>query len=146
MKIHIFFYKIIFILQTINSIVWRDIIKKGVTLVELLVVVTVLALLFIAAVPNLVSMFRGAEELRYEAFINNIKTATSVYTENNIDELKGLADPGNTIYITLNDLVENRLLREPIIDPKTNTELSLLSKVKITKVRDNIYDIELVLE
>jgi hypothetical protein len=104
----------------------------------------ILVLLFIIAVPNLMNVYENSEDSKYKTFIEKIEIATTVYIDSNKDKIKGLENIGDIIYITLNDLVENNLLREPIINPKTDEKIPLLTKIKVIKINNNVYDIELL--
>ncbi|MDD4036612.1 MAG: type II secretion system protein [Bacilli bacterium] len=117
--------------------------KKGFTLLELLAVVVILAIMMLGAVPNLVQTFNRTKDKQYEQFIKRIEEAARVYAENKKDEINSLKDVGGITYITIQDIIDEKLLREPLIDPKTNKAIDLNSYVKITRLSNNNFTVEL---
>lgn len=119
--------------------------KKGFTLIELLVVVAILVIMTLGVVPNLVQTYNKAKDKEYEIFMGRLYEATRVYVENNIDEIEGLKDANSKVIITLQDIVNSGLLREPLRNPKTNKNVNLNSPVIVTRLSSNNFDIEILL-
>lgn len=115
--------------------------RKGFTLVEVLAVVTMLSVLMVVIIP---SVIRSAEETREEAYkftITTLKQVTQLYIRNNKEDITNISQIGNTIVITIQDLVDKENLKTPVIDPKTDKEVDLSTPIVIYVKGHNNYEI-----
>jgi prepilin-type N-terminal cleavage/methylation domain-containing protein len=117
--------------------------KKGFTLIELLAVVAILVIMTLGVVPNLVQTYNKAKDKEYEEFIERLKESARVYAEHNIDDIEGLSEIEGTAYVTIRDIVDEGLLRLPLINPRTKESVDLNSQIKIIRISNNSFDIEL---
>lgn len=109
--------------------------KKGFTLVELLGVITILAVLGLMIVPSIQKNIREGKETAYNTQISKIKSAASDWVLKNSDSLP--EKNGEMVTITLGDLKRGGFLPTNIKNTKTD-ELFLNSMV-ITITKNN-YD------
>lgn len=117
--------------------------KKGFTLIELLAVVAILVIMTLGVVPNLVQTYNKAKDKEYEEFIERLKESARVYAEHNIDDIEGFSEIEGTAYVTIRDIVDEGLLRLPLINPRTKESVDLNSQIKIIRISNNSFDIEL---
>lgn len=55
--------------------------KKAFTILELLVVVSIIAILAVAAIPNFIGRIQSAEDSKFVAEVNSVQKATSIFRE-----------------------------------------------------------------
>lgn len=92
--------------------------KKGFTLVEMLVVLSVLCIIFLMVVPEVTNLYKKAKENEYERFLSDIFLSTEAYVQKNIDKYPELNTKNTKVYIYFNELLESGYLKSTIIDPK----------------------------
>lgn len=109
--------------------------KYGFTLVELLAVISILALLLVLVIPNVVKVSDSSKESLLKSKIRSIETAAEKYGSDKINDLQkctgsSLAD---SCFILVSDLVKQGYISgdkgDQILDPTTNKELD--SKIKL---------------
>ena len=89
--------------------------KKGFTLVELLAIISVLAIILLVTIPNLISTINKDNELTYKS---------------NIEDIKLAAESFNSIYngrveqVSVSDLKKEGFITNNIINPIDNTEMN----------------------
>ncbi len=115
--------------------------RRGLTLIELLAVITIMGLILLVVLPSVTSISKKAAEQQYNQAVTVLKSAAKAYVEQ-IDS-EGLYNVGDYKTITLQDLVDAKLLDTPFINPKTKDEVPLASTIKIIKVDISEYDYEL---
>ena len=103
--------------------------KKGFTLVELLAAIIILALLGFIASSSVTQVVKNSKSDLYNAQLESIKLAAEAWGKENIDKIP---NEENCKYLTLEVLKEYGLLKDKVINPKTNTEFSNDLKIKIT--------------
>lgn len=111
--------------------------KKGFTLIELLAVTVILGLMILVVMPNLLSTLADVKEREKTVLRERLQEAALVYAENNKNNIPELKKVNGTVYITLGDLVDSKLLDPPVIDPTTGDEIPLTTYIKITKTASN---------
>lgn len=113
--------------------------KKGFTLVEVLVTITLLSVLAIFLLPNLISFSNNTKKELYNTEITNIKTSAKKYGKDNLDLLTK-----DGIIIKVSDLIkENYITQDEIINPITNKtmenceiKLAYDKKIKIEFIKE----------
>ena len=121
--------------------------KRGFTLVELLVLLAFIGLLLFFVVPNLTGFMKKSDDNKYNAFLNDIFLATEAYIQKNDDQYPTLQS-GGVAYVYLSELVNSHLLRSTIYNPKKKEQINqeLDYTVVVTKKEDSGYQYELVEE
>ena len=84
--------------------------KKGFTLVELLAVITLLALVVMISLPAIINKINDHEQKLSDALYNSVIAATNIYVENNPDKV-GVS----THHIKFSTLVSENLLDSSIL-------------------------------
>lgn len=118
--------------------------NKGFTLIELLMVIAIIALLSMVLIPNIVVLTRKNDVKSCQSLENNIISSTKMYVNDNKYDLNFACNVSKEI--SLSDLVENGYVTEPIINPKTKTNVQLTKKVTVTyncTTRNFSYDFSL---
>ena len=134
--------------------------KKGFTLVEMLVILIFLSLIFLIAVPSTINMLKKGEDDKYNRFLNDVYLATEAYLENNKVDYPNLNIIGATTYIYMKDLVDEGLISTNLVNPKycednecTSKKIATCSSktcsvddytIIVTKDEDGKYKYELV--
>ena len=85
--------------------------KKGFTLIEMLGIITVLAILLIITFPNLSKSLKMTKEHKNNNFTNNLKVSAEAYIELNRDSYENLDIPGTEISFTVQELYDANLLK-----------------------------------
>lgn len=104
--------------------------RKGYTLVELLVTILLLGLLGGVIIFNVNSMSNKSKKNEYKRYIETILSAAKVYSNVNAPAFSDLYDNKAFIYIELGDLVKEGLLDEELKNPYTKEKIDKEDKVK----------------
>lgn len=104
--------------------------KKGFTLVELLITLVLLGIIGAIVIYNMTNISRDTKENDYQRFIAEIKSAASVYADMYPEAFNELYVSRAYIYITLGDLVNNGVLDEDKENPYTKEKIDLKELVK----------------
>ena len=115
--------------------------KKGFTLVELLAVIVILGILSIITIPTFMDNVNSTKEASFENLISNIEQTTELYVRANKDLIPGITTIGNTVVITLQDLVDSGDLKAPLTDQRVGKEIDLSTQVSILVKSMNKYEI-----
>lgn len=112
--------------------------NKGLTLVEMLIVVFFLALITVIIVPNITGLLQKSSENEYQSFLSSLYLATEAYIQANND----IEFVDNSGCVKIIDLVRAKYLKSTTYNP--NTKQTILSElndyVKITINSDNTYE------
>ena len=103
--------------------------KNGFTLVELIAVIVILGLLALIANSSVVNVVKNSKSDLYNAQLKLIESAAETWGNDNLDKLP---NDGECKYLTLANLKNYGLIKEEIINPKTNSEFSDNLYIKIT--------------
>ena len=79
--------------------------KKGFTLVELLVTIVLLGVVGAIVIYNMTSVTSNSKESEYDRFIATIKSAAKVYSSNNPEAFDSLYSNRSFVYFTVKDLI-----------------------------------------
>lgn len=105
--------------------------KRGFTLVEMLGVMTILAVIFALLYPNIMHMLDKSKAEDYEEYRSNIQLAAEAYvTSNNLDS--NLVNVGDKVSVTYSDLLNSGFLSSKIVNPKTGVGVGDEPNVKVT--------------
>jgi prepilin-type N-terminal cleavage/methylation domain-containing protein len=107
--------------------------KRGFTLVELLAVIVILALILVIAIPNVMKIINKSKLDAYDRTQQMILNAARIYLTSNATLSSSLITVGSTLPVTLQELVDNKLLSSTIKDSRTGLNISLNNIVSITK-------------
>ena len=102
--------------------------KKGFTLVELIVVIVLLSLIGIFTFPSINKTLSERKEKLYNIQIENIKTSTESYINKN-----NLFVGNDKVYVTLCQLKQEGFTDENVKDPRTGKTIPNDSKVIVSK-------------
>lgn len=111
--------------------------QKGFTLVELLAVITVLAIIALLVVPTISRSFRESTQNLIDAQIVNIKDAAKSWGADHVDTLPDTQ--GGSTVVTVGQLKQGGYLDKNITNPKTKKKLEDSIKVTIY-YRDGNYE------
>ena len=93
--------------------------KKVLTLVELIAVLTILAIIALIITPNILVSIKDYEKQSYDTEIQAIADAAKNWATDHIDEIpvpNGASKMG--LYVPLQELVQNGYFQEKVADPK----------------------------
>lgn len=101
--------------------------KNGFTFIEILGVITLLALLSTIVLISVSKSLKDSKETLSEIQIENIKSAASMWRTDNIELI-----PENDYYIiSLQELQNEGYIKEDIIDPKTSELINKTTLIEI---------------
>lgn len=85
--------------------------KKGFTLIEMLGIITVLAVILLVTFPIMNKSLKKMKENTTDNFENNLKISAETYIELNRDNYENIDVPGTEIAFTIQDLYDANLLK-----------------------------------
>lgn len=107
--------------------------KKGFTLVEVLGILVILSLILIIIVPNIMNTLKKSTYLEYESFLKTFSLAAETYVENNRENYPQLNLEDGIAYINISTLIDEGLIKQNTINPKTNSNIENTDVVVVTK-------------
>lgn len=110
--------------------------RKGFTLVEIIGVVTVLALILIVAVPSLTKTLKRNEQKKYDDYIDNLKMAAENYV---VSKLKEGLVIGDYFIVSLGDLIDSGYVNDTVTNPQNDQKLTRNTIIKVKKDLDNTF-------
>ena len=108
--------------------------KKGYTLIELLAVLSIIAVILLIAVPSVTKQITGIEDNNYKQFKQNIYLAAESYINSKPDEFFNLKEDNGEACIDVEYLVYEGWIKSTTVNPKTNEKVSLNSSIKIVNI------------
>ena len=106
--------------------------RKGFTLIELVAVVTFVAIIGIVVAINITNQVKKQEEKNYDRYLEIITSATELYVEQHRNRYVTLDKEGSSIYISISELISANMIDETLTNPKTNNYISTSGRVKVT--------------
>ena len=103
--------------------------KKGFTLIEMLGIITVLAILLIVTFPNLSNSLKKTKENKNNNFTNNLKVSAEAYVELNRDRFSELNNTNGTIQIKIQDLYDSNLMKGNYGNIDTSTTVTVTKQL-----------------
>ena len=114
--------------------------NKGFTLVELIGIISIIAILLTFVTPSIIGMFKRDEEREYNRFLNDIYLATESYIQIHIDSYPELSNPSQSVTILMQELIENGYLKSSEINPRTKQRIHTMDTIQVTKNESGAYD------
>lgn len=105
--------------------------EKGFTLVELLAVIVLLGLISLLTIPVVDRIMKDNREKADDVNVDTILNASYDYVQKNPSNLPNNID-GDSATFTLGEVISSGLLKEDIVNPKTNSEYSNDSVITVT--------------
>ncbi len=100
--------------------------KKGFTLIEMLGIITVLAIVLLVTFPVLNNSLKKMKENATNNFTNNLKSSAETYIELNRKNFEDLDKPGTEITFTIQDLYDANLLKGKIENINSNDSIKVI--------------------
>src|SRR5690606_17156765 len=101
------------------------------TLLELLVIIAVLGILLVVTMPNVFNMIRNAKVNSYNTLVESFENNARLYVDKNKETIEPLILRDGFFEITLQELSDEGLLKEDLVNPKTNETIPLTKKVLV---------------
>ena len=98
--------------------------KKGFTLVELLGIFSIMAAIFILAVPAITNLLKKATENEFYTFEENVFLSAEAYISNNKDSYPELRETNKKTYETIETLLNANYLNSTLMNPATKKKTS----------------------
>ena len=93
--------------------------KKGLTLVELIAVLTILAIIALIITPNIMVSVKEYKDQAYETEIQAIEGSAKNWAADHIDEIPSPTDDSIVgLYVSIDELVDEGYFEENAADPK----------------------------
>ena len=107
--------------------------KKGFTLIEIIITIGLIAIIGTVIVSNLSVSYTNQQEEQYENFKNTLEKAACTYIDLNMNaNLKRTCQNNGSCTIAVQDLLEEGLIEdEDLNNPKTQTRIAGTTKVQI---------------
>jgi prepilin-type N-terminal cleavage/methylation domain-containing protein len=115
--------------------------KKGFTLLEVLVIIVLLGVLSSVIIPSAFKVIQDSKNRSYRTLIDTIENNANLYISDHRDDIETAISSTGSYDLTLDDLVDEGLLKAPIINPKTDKAIPLTKKVTIKLDEDGVYQI-----
>lgn len=104
--------------------------RKGFTLVEVLVTIVLLGIVGTIVIYNVANISQTSKESDYERYVATVVSAANVYADNNPDAFNQLYRDRAYLYIRTGDLIADGLLDEELVNPMTSERIGKNELVK----------------
>ena len=111
--------------------------KKGFTLVEMLVILIFLSVIALMAIPSITNMIKKGTDDKYNVFLNDVFLATEAYLQKHADDYPYLNTEGLNTYIYMSDLVDEKYISTSLVNPKYCIDDECTSKAIAVCSNDN---------
>jgi prepilin-type N-terminal cleavage/methylation domain len=97
--------------------------SKGFTLVEIIGVIAVIAVIALVTAPQVLKTMKQQDDSRYNDFLKDLYLSAEMYIIRNQQEIRfsELTDPGDTVNITVGELIDAGLVKSKTTNPKRKT-------------------------
>ena len=107
--------------------------KKGFTLIEILIVISLLAIITTSSFIAFRSINENSKNNDYTKLVEEFKTTAEVYVDKNEELRKNIYNKEINYYdVTLNMLLKDGLIENDIVNPKTNKKFNYDSYIRIS--------------
>lgn len=106
---------------------------KGFTLVEMLGVMTLLAIIFALVYPNAMEMLEKGKKQDYVEYEKTIELATEAYI--NASSSLSMPTAGSSVSVKFSELMNNGYLSTNVINPKTKKTVLDTPNIEVTVSR-----------
>ena len=117
--------------------------KKGFTLVEMLGILVVLSIIAVISVPAITASLKRAKQEEYDNWLKSLYIAAEEYTESHREEFYEV-NAGGTSYLSIQLLLDQGYLKESVVDPETNQDITDIAIVRITVNTDKTLKYEII--
>ena len=107
--------------------------NKGFTLIEIIITITLIALVSIMFTNSFDSISKNSRRSDYTRMIKKIKNAVSVYVENNNAANSELYAGSGYILVTVGDLITSGNLSNELIDPSTQKVINKTNSIYVIR-------------
>ena len=104
-----------------------DRMKKGFTLIEMLGIITVMAILLLITFPNMSKSLKEMKENEKNNFTNNLKISAETYIELNRNKYTELYKPYGKVYVKIQDLYDANLMNGQYDNISMNDTITVFS-------------------
>ena len=104
--------------------------KKGFTLIEALLVIAIIGVILLTLVPSIIVIINKNKENSYESMQKSILSAAKMYVAENKYNLGFNCNEEKSIPVS--ELIDNGLLKDNLVNPKTNEDITNTTSVKVT--------------
>ncbi len=92
--------------------------KKGFTLPEMLITVSILGFIILIVAPNITGLLKKIDDEKYQRFLSDVFLATEAYIQANIEEYASISVENEKVYIYFENLINAHYLKSDVYDPK----------------------------
>ncbi|MDD2490428.1 MAG: DUF5011 domain-containing protein, partial [Bacilli bacterium] len=110
--------------------------KQGFTLIEVLSIIIVLGILISIAIPSISKVVKYGKDKSYDLLVMTIEDSAKLHVSQDRRAVQDVIKDIGVHEITLAELIEAGKLKEGIIDPRTNEEISTTKKVLVMYKED----------
>lgn len=111
---------------------------KAFTLIELLAIIAVIGVILALAIPNIYNTLRSGKINSYNILVDDFESNAKLYAYKNWDTVEPIIMTRGVYKVDLQELVDYGLIKETIVNPKTNEIIPLTKKVFIISIDDNV--------
>ena len=115
--------------------------KRGFTLIELIAVITFIALIILVSTPLILNQISTSRETKYKTFESDLCLAAESYITHTLNGGGTSFDtPGESMTLTLNTLISNGYVKSSTINPRTKQRIAGTSTLTVTLTNDYTYE------
>lgn len=97
--------------------------KNGFTLLELIVTISLVAVVGVVISANVLGMFSDQEDQDYEEFVKKIEESACMYVETSFDSTKRSNCKRNGCMVTIDDIISKGYIADDLVDPSTGEKV-----------------------
>lgn len=114
--------------------------RNGFTLVELLGVITLLAIILLITVPNITRTLQRNSENEYKHFVEELELATETYLQNNRSSYPQLSEAGGVVLVRMEELIDYGVIDSNLINPETKEKIKKSDLIVVRKNEDKVLE------
>lgn len=116
--------------------------RRGFTLIEMIGIITVLALILLVALPSMTKTLKRNEQKKYDNYINNLKMVSETYLVDQLQK-KNITFKDDVTYFTLGDVIDAGYVKDVITNPTNDKKIARDTRIKVTKNIDSTYSFDI---